>query len=66
MLFFTWNVSLSVRNSWKQSVYSNALQSSDISTILIDNWGACLEDQTFCIFCNGWIDCRDAFHAVFC
>ena len=22
-------------------------------------------DQTFCIFRNGWIDCKDIFHAVF-
>ena len=46
-------------------------QSRDIPTILIDNWGARLNDQKFCIFhnefcifCNGWINCRYGFHAV--
>jgi len=24
--------------------------------LLINNWGACSEDQTFYIFQNGWID----------
>ena len=24
------------------------------------------DDQTFRIFLNGWIDCRNAFHAVLC
>jgi len=37
---------------------------SDTPTISIDDWGVHLDDQTFCIFCNGWIDCRDVFHAV--
>ena len=30
----------------------------------INNWGTCFNDWTFHILHNGWIDCRDAFHAV--
>ena len=42
------------------------MQSSDTPTILIDNWGVHLNDQTFHISPNCWIDCRDAFRAVLC
>ena len=28
------------------------------------NWGARFDDRAFHIFRNGWIDCKDAFHAV--
>jgi len=30
----------------------------------IDKLGVCFNDRTFHIFCNGWIGCRDTFHAV--
>ena len=35
-------------------------------TVLYDNWGAHFDDHAFCIFCNGWFGCRDAFHDVLC
>ena len=54
----------SVRSSWKW--YSDTLWSSDTPTILIIDWDAHLNNRTFCIFRNDWIDCRDAFHAVLC
>ena len=45
---------------------SDTLRLSDAPTMLIDNWGVRLNDRTFHIFRNGWIDGRDAFHAVLC
>ena len=44
---------------------SNTPQLSDSPTILIDNWDACVNNRTLCIFHNGWIDCRAAFYTVF-
>ena len=30
-------------------------------------WGVCVISESFIrIFCNGWMDFRDAFHAVLC
>ena len=42
--------------------YSDTLRLSNIPTILIDNRGTHLDNQTFRIFHIGWIDCREAFH----
>jgi len=28
--------------------------------------GHVFHEYILCIFCNGWMDCRDAFHAVLC
>ena len=62
--FFAWNVTQSVRSSWKQSVVIH----HDLAAhplFFIDNWNACPNDQAFHIFRNGWINCRDqCFHAV--
>ena len=30
----------------------------------INNWGVHVDNGTVRIFRNGWIDCRDAFHAM--
>ena len=49
-----------------ETKHTDTPQSSGMHTYLIDNWGACLDDQMFRIFCNNWIDCRDAFHTVLC
>ena len=45
------------------------LWASNTTTILIDNWGAHFYDwiiHIFRVFCNGWINWSDAFHAVIC
>ena len=31
-----------------------------------NGWGTCFNNQILSDFCNGWIDYRDAFHAVLC
>ena len=61
-LFFTWNVTQSVQSSWKQSLVIHGDWATHPLFWLIT--GAYSDDQTFCIFRNGWIDCRDVFHAV--
>ena len=61
-LLFTWNVTQSVQSSWKQSLVIHRDWATHPLFWLIT--GAYPDDQTFCIFRNGWIDCRDAFHAV--
>ena len=63
ILFFTWNVTLSICGSWKWSVMMHNDRVTHL-TILIDNWGMCLNDRAIHIFRSGWIDCRDVFHAV--
>jgi len=42
MLFSAWNVTYSIRSSWKQTVVMH--RDRVTSTILIDNWGACFDD----------------------
>jgi len=60
-LFCTWNVTRSVRSSWKWSIVVHHNQVTHPLFQLI-TW-VCLNDQTFHIFHNGWIDHRDTFHA---
>jgi len=36
----------------------------EMPSTLIDSWGIRFNKQAFHVFCNSWIDCRDAFHAV--
>jgi len=62
MLFFAWNGSQTFEDlEAKQSV----MMLRQHTHFYINNWGVRFHDYAIRIFCNGWIDCRDAFHVVF-
>jgi len=68
MLFFAWNVSqtfeeLEAKQSVVIQVYTLLKQ---YTHFYINSWGVCFDDRAFHIFRHGWIDYRDAFHAVLC
>jgi len=41
---------------------SDTLWLSDTPSILLDSWGVHFYNRVFCIFFNGWINCKDGFH----
>ena len=53
MLFFTFNVTLSVQSSWRRSVLMHCDRVTYSLFYLIANWGMRLKDQTLYIFHNG-------------
>ena len=62
MLFFAWSGSQMFEDlEAKQSVMLHCVKATHPL-----NWGARFHDRTIRIFCNGWIDCRDAFHVAPC
>jgi len=65
-LFFAWNGSQTFEDlEAKRSVMMYAVL-RQYTHFYINNWGVHFHDRAICIFRNGWIDCRDAFHVVLC
>jgi len=68
-LFFAWNGSQTFEElEVKRSVMIYRVKTTH--PFLYQKLGrapwARFDDRVFCIFRNGWIGCRDAFHVVLC
>jgi len=57
---------LNVRRAGSKTKYIMIHRVKVTHHFYINNWGVCFDDCVFCIFGNGWFNCRDAFHVVLC
>ena len=56
ILYLAYYVMKQVRHSWNWGVM----------TFTYPDMGQAFHEHILRIFCNGWMDCRDAFHSVLC
>jgi len=64
-LFFAGIVTQSVQRAGNETKHSIHLAEQH-THFYIHKWGMHFNDWACSNFCIGWIDCRDAFHAVLC